>query len=257
MTDKEKLDAILQELYAVYGGDRTRLASLQRMTYMQRHLDYDFMIKQCKIIYKKSATKLLTEMGILSVPYKIDDALLDPVKHKCTFEGNPITITYKPRAVMNFLITDIYHILNNGNPYNDYGATVGRKGGKGPQMYTPESVAEHLDNTQENKPINVDKEDGVQKLKAFSDLCVALTNPEKLEELLPHAERKKDGSLAKKKTIIAWTGVTIQYDVLMVYLKLVDESNFEVKIKRENCNERIYKSLIDKPVAIDIIENYK
>ena len=50
---------------------------------------------------------------------------------------------------------------------------------------------------------------------------------------------------------------TIQYDVLMVYLKLVDESNFEVKIKRENCNERIYKSLIDKPVAIDIIENYK
>lgn len=227
------------------------------MTYMQRHLDYDFLINQSKVIYKKSASRLLTEMGILSVPYSINETLLAPIKHNCEFEGKTVTITYKPKAVMSNLISDIYLIQNNGDPYDDKDAKVGRMGGKGPQMYTPESIANQTDDSQEYTPIHADKEVGLQKLKAFSDLCVALANPQKLEAILPLAERKKDGSLAKNKAVIAWTGVSIQRNILIVSLKYVDEKNFEVKIERTGCNEKTYHSLMNKPIAADVLDHYK
>ncbi|HRV72521.1 MAG TPA: hypothetical protein P5116_01410 [Eubacteriales bacterium] len=261
MTTKEQCDAIIAELHKRYGGDKKRLESLQRMTYMDRDIDQAFLVKNCKAAYGKSCTQMLTDEGILRVPYVIDDKLLNPVNCLCTSNGKKIRAKYQPRRMLGNIGTEIDAIQNGGAAWDTSSIQA-------PVMAVSDSVAAYFDNVvdpiandierlragscwKENVE-SADHEDGLNKLKAFVGLCLKFTKPEMIEQVLPLAATKADGTLyILKKAYIAWSGVTINADVLALVLHNVTDTGVELKIERISSYGKTYQKLKAAPTAAE------
>lgn len=263
MTTKEQCDVILTELHKRYGGEKKRLESLKRMTYMDRDLDQAFLVKNSKSVYGKSCTQLLTDAGILRIPYNIDDNLLNPVNCLCTCNGKKIRAKYQPRRMLGNIGPQIDAIQNGGFAWDT-------SSNQAPVMAIPDSVAAYFDtvvhpikdaverlkagSAWREKIEIADRNDGLKKLKVFVDLCMKFLQPEAIEKVLPLAVTKADGTLfARRKTYIVWSGVTIDADVLALVLHNVTDSGVELKIERIGSSGKEYQKLKKTPTAEEYV----
>lgn len=245
---REQCEELIAKLAERYGGDKKRLESLKRMGYMDRDIDGSFLVKNCPKVYKKSCTAVLTERGILRVPYYIK-ADLSPVTHKVTLDGLALTIKYQPCRLLEPFGEKIDAAMNGGYPWDLANSPA-------PKLQDPASTAQaihdmRVEDVSDTEISEVPLDHGVALMKAFVNCCLLFLDKANLERIATAAPRKADGSLhLRRRTPITWTGIAIDKYAYALDLVTKSEKELKLEIKHVACDNRFYQKYKDVPDAL-------